>query len=264
MSSDTKGNITPQWCRREKKKNQTKTDSVEAKTALVTDQTQRSDYQTSRLFSSRTQHGGHGSLAHRWLFTFFFKTAKLDHCITGRSHHELPEVCASEMQLFRATTRLYSRWLLLDPKLKAGEQRGASDHQQHSECFSIFTHDRGRRSQTAAAAPWRPGWGRWPDAVALQSQRPHPVWHAECASGKPDRWWPSGRYLPDSVPTPGLRSASPSLEEQTRKRSAEYRGCSFVTRERALVLKIHIHHKHVYSTILRIITHLWTFVVRER
>lgn len=84
-----------------------------------------------------------------------------------------------------------------------------------SLCVGGFIPDRGHQSQTAAAVPWKPGWGRWHAVVALQSQRPHPALPAVCALGRPDRWLLSGKYLPGNAPELDHHSVSPSLEEKT-------------------------------------------------
>lgn len=85
-------------------------------------------------------------------------------------------------------------------------------------CFWMFTPGTERQSQTAAAVPWTPSWGRWCAAAALQSQRPLQGEHAECAWDRPDRWWRSARYLLGNAPTLDHHSASLSLWGRERGR----------------------------------------------
>ncbi len=62
------------------------------------------------------------------------------------------------------------------------------------------TRWRGAATRTAAAGPWSWSWGRWCCDAAAQTRRLRPDAPASSSSGRPGRWWRSGRCLLDNGP----------------------------------------------------------------
>lgn len=197
MSSDTKANITPV----------VKTEQTVSKQKEPWQQIKRPTW----FFS--VQNTEEIISEYLWLLTFWFMFQAVhpaDTLPAATITDSAKRVCFLKCTHCTADTTLVQP---MTPVRLSQAQEQSKRPKISSKCSLSFIHGRGRRSRTAAAGPWRPGWGRWPDAVALRSRKPRPVWHAVCASSKPDRWWQSEKYPPDSEPAPDLRSASPSLQK---------------------------------------------------